>query len=185
MNVATLAYPPPLTSRFCSLDRWAIPLTRLNKVLTSVSYFMVSYFGHSLYNVLSLEWEKMWFCLTVVTVALERAISIILRKINFIISTKIQGDYLLKRNWILYWFLIFDVFTTNTLKITAFTFGMPVEPSIFRTRQHEEDWRKCHEILFWRVLLNFVDTFLFCLRLYKNNGHCTYWLKVFLPASSV
>jgi len=40
--------------------------------------------------------------LTVVTVALERVISIlILRKTNFLISTKIQSDYLLKRNWIL------------------------------------------------------------------------------------
>lgn len=26
-----------------------------------------------------------------------------------------------------------------------------VEPSIFYTRQFEEDWRKCHEILFWMV----------------------------------
>jgi hypothetical protein len=98
MNVATLAYPSPLTSRVCSLDRWAIPLTRLNKVLTAVSYFMVSYFGHSLCNVVSFEWEKMWLCLTVVTVAFKRVIStLILRKTNFLISTKIQRGYLLKR----------------------------------------------------------------------------------------
>jgi len=55
MNVATLAYPSPLTSRVCSLDRLAIPLTRLNEILTAVSYFMVGYFGHSLYNVFSFE----------------------------------------------------------------------------------------------------------------------------------
>lgn len=186
MNVATLAYPSPLTSRVCSLDRWAIPLTRLNKVLTALSYLMVSYFEHWLYNVLRFEWEKMWLFLTVVTVALERVISIlILRKTNFLTSTKIQSDYLLKRNLILYWFLIFGIITIKTLKITAFTFGVSFAPSIFRTRQLEEDWRKCHEILLWMALLNFIDTFLFWLRLYKNNGHFTYRLKVFLLASSV
>jgi hypothetical protein len=102
-----------------------------------------------------------------------------------IISTKIQSDYLLKIYCILYWFVIFDVFTAKALKVTAFTFGMCVEPSILRTRQFEDVWRKCHEIMFWRVLLKFVDIFLFWLILYKSNGRFTYRLKVFLHASSV
>jgi hypothetical protein len=166
MNVAILAHPSPLTSRVCSLDRCAFPLTRFSKVLTEVSYFMVSYFGHS--------YIKCSMCL----VLIEENVIVFdcgngrswashiyphPQKQIIVMYTKIQCDYLLKRYWILYGFVISDVFTMKTLKITVFTFGMSVEPSIFRTRQLEKVWRKCNEIVFWRVLLKFVDTFLFWL----------------------
>lgn len=50
-------------------------------------------------------------------------------------------------------------------------------------------WRRLKEMLRNSILEGFTelffDRFLFWLRLYKNNGHFTYRLKVFLRASSV
>jgi hypothetical protein len=99
--------------------------------------------------VLSFEWEKK--ALTVLKVALERVISILIfRETNFLTCAKIQSDYLLKRNWILYWFFIFLCIYYENFEDYCVYF-LYVESSIFYTRQLEEDWRKCHEILFWRV----------------------------------
>ena len=106
MNVATLAYPSPLTSRVCSLDRWATPLTKLNKGLTEVSYFIVSYFGHSykMYNVFSFERGK---CLTGETVAFGRILSILILRNKFsniyentkLLPTQKLLDSVLSRNF--------------------------------------------------------------------------------------
>lgn len=74
--------------------------------------------------------------------------------------------------------LFFYVFTTKTLKITAFTFCMSNRQfSILDNLKKTEG--NVTKFYFEGFLLNTVDTFLFWLRLYKNDGHFAYRLKVF------